>query len=194
MKNFVNLGELHVPPEQTCNIYIVRPSLTDGPWIAGGSVRQWFSGKPVASDVDVYLRGHKQLAQVVKRLESLGYSKHYDTTNAITYKATASAEHLDRASAPPIQLIIKNFFNTPDDVLDSFDIVQSQLVTDGYTVYGNPDWNNREIGIANFDPKTILARLVKYSAYGFKIKPGQLSEIADRSDTNYSFKGMDDYE
>jgi len=188
MKTAQHVGEIYVSPLQSHVVYSVKPDLENGPWIAGGACRRLLNEQIVRSDFDIYFKNKKQVDEVGNRLLNTGYTLHLETKNAITYRACMenANQEID------IQLIRKRFFKSVDEICQSFDFAQSQLVTDGYDVFGNPRWFEEELIIDNYKPDSILKRLVKYYSYGYKIKPGQLSDLASDPDLNYDFS-QDDY-
>ena len=184
------LGELVVPPSQAYAIYMIRPDLQNGPWIAGGAVRQWNEGLEVINDVDVYFANQAQLHLVEDHLKNIGYQTFHNTDNAKTLQCEIP-KHGDE-NMLPIQLIIKDFHVSADKILDSFDLAQSQMITDGYTLYGNPLCHSKEIIIENYKPDTILKRMVKYVAYGYKPSSGDMEKMSKDKKLNYDHHG-DDY-
>lgn len=180
--DFQKIEDIVVPTEQAYAPYVIRPNMRNGPWIAGGAVRHWLQGELVSSDVDVYVRSEEQQRDLNARLQSAGYVQHYATKNAITYKGNFTIN-----TVVDIQVIIKDFHKSAEDVLETFDFAQSQLVTDGYEVYGNPLWNNDELIVDGYKPESVLKRFIKYYVYGYKVKPGTLTEWSKDKKLNYNF-------
>ena len=185
------LGNITLPPSQTFAPFVIKPSFKSGPWIAGGAPKTWMKQKQVKSDVDVYCSSEEQHNMLITRLTNYGFYKHFDTKNAITMRYN---QHDDKNTIDyDVQLIKKEFFNHPYDVLDSYDFGQCQLVTDGYQVYGNPKWDSQELQIQNYKSDTILKRFMKYYAYGYDVPPGTLTEWSMDQDLCYDFQSTDDY-
>lgn len=206
------LGKLSVPKEQRNYIKAIHPNLTDGPWIAGGAVRSWLQGKPVQTDVDVYFKDQKQLESMHDQLRAKMFYDRIRTENAITLSPNTVSSFTsyvlditnnfqcikDRSltftdkSKVQVQLI-KRYFDSPEDILNSYDFAQCQLYTDGIDVYGNPKWNNEYLEIVNFKEDTILKRTLKYYSYGFKLKPGTLKQWSKNKNLNYDLMTDKDY-
>ena len=62
-------------------------NLEEGPWIAGGSARKLWQGKPWRNhDVDFFFRNPKQFCSMIERIHEFGkVERTYETQHAITY-------------------------------------------------------------------------------------------------------------
>jgi len=183
MKELTHLGGITVSPQQAHVFYYVRPDFEKGPWVAGGAIRQLLQCRTVKSDFDVYCSSQEQSKIIADRLTDAGFSVAFDSENAVTYRA----DDID------VQLIKKQWFQNPLDVVNDFDFAQAQLISDGYSAWGNPDWNEDDIDIVSYRPKSILKRLVKYYAYGYKIKQETLTKLSADSDLQYDFRNDPGY-
>jgi len=96
-------------------------NLTNGTFIAGGSIRRWFTGEPQKSDIDIF-GSESALVEFVKE-NNLG-NPISENKNATTYKLNGKA----------IQCI-KHFSGSVDDTLDCFDYKHCQFAWDGETIY-----------------------------------------------------------
>lgn len=188
MGEYKELGEIQIPEQDTFGPFLIRPDMVNGPWIAGGAVRGWMKGNPVKSDIDVYFRTEFQFRFLMQRLSKNGFGEHFSSTNAITMKS----DELDGKRKSVVQLIRKDYHETVDSILDTFDFAQCQLITDGLNVYGSPAWDNEALEVVQFKEDTILKRFVKYYAYGHSVKPGTLKEWAKKK-LNYDFSDQADY-
>lgn len=188
------LGSLALPPSQTFAPHILQPNFENGPWIAGGAPKAWLQDKEITADIDVYCKTNEQHEYLIDVLKSRGFTEHFNTDNAVTMKWTSPETITDiKQTHYDVQLIKKEFFDHPYEILDTYDFAQCQLVTDGYTVYGNPDWEKRELQIVSYKQDTILKRFIKYYSYGYDVPPGTLSEWAKDPELNYEFENTDDY-
>lgn len=191
-KLYRRLDDLALPPTQTFAPHIIRPNFKTGPWIAGGAVKIWLQKHEVQSDVDVYCKSKRQHQELLTRLEARGFQTTFESSNAITMKFREYKGD-DKFIEYDVQLIRKEFFKHPFDILDTYDFGQCQLVTDGYEVYGNPDWHKTELQIMLHKTDTLLKRFAKYYAYGYNVKPGTLTEWSKEEEMNFNFNGTDDY-
>lgn len=187
--DFRKIDEIIVPASQAYAVYNIRPSMRNGPWIAGGAVRHWLLGEAVVSDVDVYVRTEEQKNDLNTRLQAAGWQQHFSTKNAITYKSNAFSDE----KLVDVQIIIKDFHKSAEDVLKTFDFAQTQLITDGYNVYGNPLWKKQELVVYAYKPDTLIKRFIKYYVYGYRVKPGTLTEWSNDKELNYNFMNDEDY-
>lgn len=181
------IGELMVPNSQAYTIYHIRPNFRNGPWIAGGAVRQWLNGEEVTSDVDIYVKDEKQKLYLRDRFDAAGWDQYFTSSNALTFKSPRNEDKM-----ADIQIIVKEYHKTPQAVLQTFDFAQCQLITDGYEVYGNPLWRKTELTLDKFRPDHLIKRFIKYYSYGYDVKPGTLKEWAKNKELNYNFSGDGD--
>ena len=146
----------------------------NGPWAAGGAVLNWFQNKPTNSDIDIWFNDNEQFEFFKKEIEDTltgkklytsiaAFNKIY-TANAITYVITRD----DRIVK--LQLIRKNFFNSPEELVSTFDITVCQIATDGKKIwYGKhfaEDLKTKTLRFTKFDPAS-ARRYIKYTAYGY---------------------------
>ncbi len=156
--------------DDTLIVNMIEPKLDQGPWIAGGAVRLWYLGQNVGDhDIDIWFRDAEQVAECIRRIKDkcpYTASIHYKSSNAITFIITDS----DQNHKWKLQLIIKNFYSTPEEIIKNFDFSCTKLVTDGHKVlFGEttlPDINNRTLKIDRLQ-KDVIRRMVKYVAYGY---------------------------
>jgi len=160
------IGKLNPSLEYVIPFYLIRPDINNGPWVAGSSVKQLLTNGIVETDYDVFFSSQEQLENTKKLLDKNNYVN-YSMTTSNSYTYNLYTENMEFT----IQLIAKEFFKTYVDVLDAFDFVQSQLLTDGYIVIGNTEWQSKSLILENFFKDGILKRLIKYYSYGYDISP-----------------------
>lgn len=194
---------------------IIRPDIKKGPWIAGGAVLQWINGQNIGlSDIDVYFKSQEQLDTFVNKIinnkkksddsfikstfgfiqsEPLKWSIVSSTEFAKTYRyyPKNDAEYII------IQLIIKDFYDTPEDVINEFDITVCQLVTDGYNLrYGEKtmaDIKNKRLRFNTIKP-AMIKRMMKYWTYGYTPDNDILDQIRTIPDIDETYENsMVDY-
>lgn len=162
---------------------VVKPDLTTGPWIAGGSAMRWYQGEIIdesvrgcCHDIDVFFNSPEQFDVLRSVVESLrGCSLVYNSNNAMTYKVVSQ-----QGPTWTLQLIKTRWFESAQDVIDNFDIRAVQICTDGREFIFNSntlsDIKNRRLYFNKFTPGA-GKRLIKYIAYGFTPDPSQLLHI-----------------
>lgn len=146
--------------------------MTNGPWLAGGMLRKLFNHEePRHSDWDVWFKDFDQFKQACDKILDLeGSIEVYRSKNAATFNVN------NNTRTYKVQLINKTFYNSPQDLINSFDFTVCQLVTDGNQMlvgsYTMQDLKTRTLRLADTNflaRKGILTRIVKYSVYGYKM-------------------------
>jgi hypothetical protein len=99
----------------------ISPSATT--YIAGGAIRQWFTGKESVSDIDVFGTTEQSLLEFEKSL--VGYTKLYDNKLNKTYKKNDIL----------VQLIIARYFPTVKDLFEYFDFNVCQFAWTNNGIY-----------------------------------------------------------
>ncbi len=157
---------------------LVELDMNTGPWLAGGQVRRVISDLPLTQgDWDIWCADKDQFNRIFEKIKSTYNTRLvFSSQNAITFEVWIRDEKTNEAGTYKIQLIKRIFFDTPESVLDSFDITICQLLTDGYTIkYGlttKEDLENNRIRLVDpsydISTKGMFHRILKYVAYGFK--------------------------
>lgn len=172
---------------------IIQPfcNRTEGPWAAGGSVRKVWQGKPwKEQDIDFFFRSYDQFETMRSLIANMSNaSVYFSSDNAITYNLDLNNKPITderiwnlqdlQAAADKqknilrIQLIKKNFHNSLNDLLNSFDIGLSQFASDGQSIFATEqavkdctDGVIRPAGSSSRFPSP--NRVLKYLAYGFE--------------------------
>lgn len=176
-------------------------NMENGPWIAGGSVRKVYEGKPwQAQDVDFFFKNKQQFDHFISCRNGFGKVKtEYVTPNAITYKiyigqdknpsiwnldvlSEISNEQSDPENHLTIQLIKKNWHQSAWNLINDFDLGLCQFVTDGTTILTtNQAIEDAADGIIrpnrNRPQEITPQRLTKYCAYGYNPELGLLKNV-----------------
>lgn len=153
-------------------VYIVRPDMKKGPWIAGGAVMRWYEGKPVgSSDIDVFCHDAKQADAVIARVKQTGRCAiAHESDNAVTLKYWADG--MLPESAWTIQIIRRDFFKDAQSVIDRFDISVCKILTDGYKValgeYTARDLRSKTLRMNMPLRNDAAKRYIKYLTYGYR--------------------------
>lgn len=151
-------------------------------WIAGGAVRQWFSGKEYKSDVDVFGTSEAALKEFVEANMIPEKAKVFSSEKSTTYKNNGYV----------IQTI--NFFaNDVEALFNSFDFTLCQFAWDGQRITTTAEAIlsvlRKRLKTHNIQPGyefDTLRRAFKYQRKGYKPCTGTLQEIAK------AIRGMDD--
>ncbi len=85
---------------------------------------------------------------------------------------------------PALQLIRMVWYDSPEHVIDSFDLSVVQFAADGKSLYYNPaswlDLSRKRLVLHRMQfPASTLRRLIKYASKGFYACPGALAHICE---------------
>lgn len=133
--------------------------LTEGSWIAGGSIRRWFTGEKQDSDVDVFFQSADDVPAFIK-------------TNNLIERIRNDRMVMFKNS--PVQVILGHHFPTPEATIDHFDFTICQFAWDGKQIISTVDaivtTLQKKLAIhevqKGYEPDT-LRRLIKYTRQGF---------------------------
>jgi hypothetical protein len=175
-------------------IDLIQPS-PDGPFIAGGSALSIYEGNKILTDVDVFCTSQQQLSQVYERLSlmiSLREKADHFTENAITIFGTDIPSREETTNPQfdfsysaveerfRIQLVRKNWFANPEEVISSFDLTICQIATDGVDWYATNkflhSYETKTADVIKTDENT-TKRLLKYWVRGYEPVSLDLSEV-----------------
>jgi hypothetical protein len=169
-----------------CNL--VKASLSDGPWIAGGGPLTWYNQQPtLENDIDIFCKDTDQANDIVKTLNTKsGSSMLCQTANAVTFEVYSVAADFGRTTRhtfkgrKKVQVITCKYFNSAQEVIDDFDITVCKIVTDGYKYITGENTikhiKNKELAFTKFTPNS-MKRYVKYSAYGYTPSAETFAEL-----------------
>jgi hypothetical protein len=178
-------------------ITIIWPDIKNGPWIAGGACLRWYQGQPVGnSDIDVFCKSNVQAQQLIDAIKSYGrFTVKYESENAVTLQYHKKGDYL---TSWTIQIITRRYFNSIEEVINSFDITVCEIGTAGnHWVFGPT--TARDIREKNLRFKLPLQpdapkRLTKYWTYGYRPVEGTIEAIQQNPSTRWSFALDEDYQ
>lgn len=201
-----------VHPNNVEFVEIIRPTIENGPWIAGGAALNWYLGKPVLkNDIDIFCRSHKQFEELLNRIRSYGTiggnKRSFEvaaTPNAVSYRCESSKytkgmtsfndwdlSGLEdyRAYGTTLQIIRRRFYENYEDVLRNFDITVCKVLTDGNTFIlddqTREDIENRVLRVSKHNPH-IVKRIVKYWTYGYVPSRETLEYVSKHPHTEFT--------
>lgn len=176
-------------------VSIIQPDAEKGPWIAGGAPLRWYQGISVGqSDIDVFCRSPRQAELLIERIKSYGrFMVKFESDNAVTI----SYSQKDYTKEWTLQVIKRRFFNSLEDVINSFDITVSQIGTGGNEWVMGP-FTARDIREKNLRFKLPLQpdapkRLTKYWTYGYRPVEGTVEQICKNPETRWNFTSDEEY-
>lgn len=167
------------------------PILTaNGPWLAGGAVRRTLQGKALDSDFDFFFKSEQQAEDFCNSLTDLGakllrsndMNSQYKLPGMVPEDQEGTGLYLPEMD---IQVIRFRYYDSAEQVLDSFDFTLSQFAYDGANVY-MADLALWDVARMKLVPHKItyatssLRRLLKYTNQGFTVCAGALSNILEQ--------------
>jgi hypothetical protein len=163
----------------------IQPNMTQGPWIAGGAVLNWYKNSPVGdSDIDVFFHDLRQFDEVFGRLMRQHATMVYNSDNAITLNYNGK----DSVKGHRIQLIRKRWFSNPKEVIDNFDFTICQLITDGEKIAMGPttaeDIKHSLIKHTEKEMQPdLVKRIIKYVCYGYSLDTALANYIEENKES-----------
>lgn len=171
-----------VHPSDIEAVMLVNPNLTTGPWVAGGAILHWYNNTPVGfSDIDVFCKDNQQATTLISKLKGTeDVVVCFESDNATTFRYN---------NYQRIQIITREFFATPQDVIDRFDISVCRLLTDGYTFmlgeHTAHDIRTKTLRMKLPIREEGVKRYIKYLAYGYRPVDGLHQEIVNSAPASF---------
>ena len=180
-------------------------------WIGGGTALNWYLRQPCDSDIDLFFRGQPAYDKINDKLnahyeenhkgwiwtpnQTWSVAERHTTPNAVTYTLTRQVSRGDTGRSYKVQLIKRQFYETPQAVIDDFDITVCQIVTDGKRLWTGEhfarDVADRRLRFHKLGPSS-AKRLVKYWVYGYQPTDSEITMVNSAPDLNWK-AGEDDY-
>lgn len=195
-KEFVTLKE-----SRTDNIYGYFPiwfdemSKVEGIYLAGGCLRNLLGGDDVIQDIDLFFRDKEALEKAMKimkdydgRDEGCWYEAfRCPAGELITYKSVIDKPDEDKTPEDyknrcKVQFITKSFYESPEQLINTFDFIPTCACLYNDVLYTHPDWvrhvKKRTLGLHFVSyPVATLSRMLKYSKKGYHVAPDMLLDM-----------------
>lgn len=166
------------------------PPVSDvGPWLAGGAIRRTLLRQPLASDFDFFFASEGQFNLFCDKVKKAGgwqvAKNEHNTMFRLPSVAPAPIGEDEFSAYKPeieVQAITTRWYDSLEDVLDSFDFTLCQFGYDGSRLVCG-DYSLFDLGRKRLVPHKItfgtasMRRLLKYTNQGFTICAGGLSDI-----------------
>ena len=155
------------------------PAITErGPWLGGGALRRTLAHMPLASDFDFFFRDADQLETFAAGLEKAGLVKTRETAHHVQYSGYLAAATRE----VEIQCIRFRYYETAEQVIESFDFTICQFAYDGEKLtcgeFALWDLGRRRLSINKITyPVSTMRRLLKYTKQGFTACGGCLASV-----------------
>lgn len=146
----------------------------DGPWLAGGAIRNLITQQPHATDFDYFFKDQEQLSHWRAYVEKMGAVKVFETENSISYTYQNVT----------LQAVKIQFYASLEEVIDSFDFTICQFGYDGSQfVIGNyslfDTFRKRLVLHKLTYPVPTIRRLIKYTKQGYYACAGSMQSILE---------------
>lgn len=190
----VEFATVHVNDSEP--LTLIWPDFEHGPWVAGGAPLRWWQGLPVGeSDIDVFCANAKQAEDIIERVKSYGrWSKKFESDNATTLGYWSKD---NPSKVWTIQVIKRRYFNSLQEVIDSFDMTVCEIGTGGNEWLLNKhtakDIRERNLRMKLPLQPDALKRVVKYWTYGYRPVEGVLEAVQNNPIAKWEFALDEDY-
>lgn len=140
-------------------------------WIAGGAVRDFFMGKKVQADNDVFFPNEAELEKAKNYFINNGAEVKWESENGIKLKYNNNIFDL-----------VKIYYSSPEKTIESFDFTVSMFAVDSKKVYYGQnsfeDLDKRLLIINKITyPESSLKRAFRYYKRGFTMQVDEISKL-----------------
>lgn len=161
----------------TSGLQRVLDAVRGDAWCAGGAVRRTIAGLSLDSDFDFFFRDADHMAKWEGQLPS----------SLQLLRETAHHKHwrgpITGSDAPvDVQAIKFRFYNSAEDVIDSFDYTITMFALDGSQLVTTPealwDLGRKRLAVHKVTyPVATMRRMLKYGKQGFTACSGCMAEL-----------------
>ena len=140
-------------------------------WIAGGAIRDYFMGKPIKTDHDMFFPNEEEFRKTYEFFLSKGAEIKWESDNGVKLKFDGR-----------IYDLVKKFFPDPQSTIDAFDFTVSMFAVDTERVYHGEtsfiDLAKRQLMINKITyPASTMSRAFRYYKKGFNMCLGEMSKV-----------------
>ena len=163
------------------SVTTVLPSCSPrGPWLAGGAIRRTVLGQSLDSDFDYFFYDEAQLRAFADAIVALGGTLEKSTEHHESYRVLIDGK------SRLVQCIKFKYYETAEQVVESFDYTICQLASDGsrlivgeHTLW---DLGRKRLAIHEITyPVSTMRRMLKYTRQGFYACAGCMQAILART-------------
>jgi hypothetical protein len=172
---------------------IIPPMSKDGPWIAGGSLLRTYLNLPLTSDLDIFFKNEAQFLAYRDQFRLKNSGRDSNGKYTIVKEEQHSWFTLETikcfdAQEYKIQLVCKNYYTGPCDLLGHFDLDICQFAYDGKNLFLEQDVlkniDSRQMHLVKTAyPQKFMQRCIKYSKLGFNISPEEIQRFFEMTKT-----------
>lgn len=162
----------------------------DKVWLAGGAIRRTLIGDLLTSDLDFFFKSEDDLKQFRKELIDKGAEEVTKNDHQETYSIQI------KNKSYLIQLIKINYYDSVEDVLNSFDFTITQFAYDGKDLicgdYSLWDLARKRLALHKLTyGVATMRRLIKYTNQGYTACAGVMQSILEAVVNNPSVINSD---
>lgn len=160
--------------------------LDNGPWVAGGIGRRLIEGENEVgnSDIDMFspnLAIHDWACQMIRNHKQNYKHPLFTMVSETKHPKSNKFELKIGDETIMFQLVKGSFYETAEQMFDSFDITACMIATDGESLIADEKatkaLSDRVLVLHQQPTRPLAARLAKYCAYGFTPGPGVLKAM-----------------
>ncbi|RDY58914.1 hypothetical protein [Flagellimonas nanhaiensis] len=142
-------------------------------WLAGGALRDYFMGKPVKTDYDIFFPSEKEYEKASTYFKAKEAEIKWESENGM--KVNYSGRTFD---------LVKKFFETPSATINEFDFTASMIAVDNEKVYHGEttfiDIAKRQLMINKITyPASTMSRAFRYYKKGFSMCLGEMKKLVE---------------
>jgi hypothetical protein len=142
-------------------------------WVAGGAVRDYFMGKPIKTDHDLFFPNDTEYEKATRFFKERNAEIKWESENGM--KVRLDGRIFD---------LVKHFFAGPQETIDNFDFTVSMLAVDTERVYHGEstfiDLAKRQLMLNKVTwPASTLSRAFRYYKKGFSMCLGEMQKLTE---------------
>lgn len=142
-------------------------------WLAGGALRDYFSGVKVTTDYDLFFPNEKEYEKAKVYFKAKECDVKWESDNGM--KISYNGKTYD---------LVKKYFANPKDTIDAFDFTVSMFAVDNEKVYFGEttfiDLAKRQLMINKITyPASTLSRAFRYYKKGFSMCMGEMKKLVE---------------
>jgi len=142
-------------------------------WLAGGALRDYFSGRPVTTDYDIFFPSEKEYEKCSTYFKAKEAEVLWESDNGM--KVQYSGKKYD---------LVKKFFPSPQATIDEFDFTVSMFAIDSEKVYYGEstfiDLAKKQLMLNKLPfPASTMSRAFRYYKKGFTMCAGEMKKLVE---------------
>jgi len=142
-------------------------------WLAGGAIRDYFSGIKVDTDYDLFFPDEIEFQKAKSHFVSKGCTVKWESDNGM--KVVYNGKTFD---------LVKKYFTTPLDTINAFDFTVSMFAVDTENVYYGEttfiDLAKKQLMFNKITyPASTMSRAFRYYKKGFTMCLGEMKKLVE---------------